>query len=214
MNDLDKHTSLNQAKFDAWAPTYEQKRFDFFRRMQGRVLSLLELGSGAVLLDIGCGTGWAVRQAASMIGESGAAYGIDLSAGMIEKAKEAAQGIRNASFTLANAEQLPFKDAFFSHVICTMSFHHYLHPQKVTAEISRVLNPQGAVCIVDATADSRIIRWVDGYTRRRQPDHVKMYSTPEFQELFTKSGLEPTISRRIFFLWFPIKAHFAKKPPA
>jgi len=71
MNDFAQHTALNQKKFDAWAATYEDKRFDFFRRMQQRVLSLLELESNSVFLDIGCGTGWAVRQVAAMLGDGG-----------------------------------------------------------------------------------------------------------------------------------------------
>ena len=71
MNDFAQHTALNQKKFDAWADTYEDKRFDFFRRMQQRVLSLLELESNSVFLDIGCGTGWAVRQVAAMLGDGG-----------------------------------------------------------------------------------------------------------------------------------------------
>ncbi|HVP19515.1 MAG TPA: class I SAM-dependent methyltransferase, partial [Spirochaetia bacterium] len=161
MNDFKTHTSLNQAKFDEWASSYEDKRFDFFRRMQKRVLSILGLKGDSAFLDIGCGTGWAVRQAATMIGERGAAYGIDLSPKMIEKANEAASGIKNVRFIQANAEQIPFPDDFFDHIICTMSFHHYLHPAAVMREIARVLKPRGIVCIVDPTTDSFILKWAD-----------------------------------------------------
>lgn len=211
MEGLSKHTSLNQAKFDSWAPSYEDKRFDFFRRMQKQVLSSLEISGDSAFLDIGCGTGWAVRQAAIMTGEQGAAYGVDLSARMIEKAKEAANGFKNVKFVQANAEELPFPDNFFDHIICTMSFHHYLHPATAMEEIARVLKPNGMVCIVDPTADSFVIRWADALIKRRQPDHVGFYSTSEFQELFQSSELHYVRSRRLVKLWLSAKAHFAEK---
>ena len=166
--ELQKHTALNQAKFDAWSATYEDKRFDFFRRMQERLLSQLGIAEGSAFLDVGCGTGWAVRRATGMVGKKGAACGIDLSQGMIDKAKAAARGIANARFVQANAEKIPFKDAFFDRVICTMSFHHYLHPAVVMKEISRVLKPGGTVCIVDPTSDSFFVTWVDAITKKRQ----------------------------------------------
>ena len=113
MNELEQHTGLNQRKFDSWSSSYEDRRYDFFRRMQGRVLSRIELTPGAFLLDIGCGTGWAVRQAARMVGPRGAAYGIDLSRGMIERARQSARGITNATFLEANAQRIPLPDSFF-----------------------------------------------------------------------------------------------------
>ena len=104
-------------------------------------------------------------------------YGIDLSPRMIEKAREAARGIENARFLQANAEHLPFSNSFFDRIICTMSFHHYLHPAKVMSEIARVLKPAGKVCIVDPTADSFLIRWLDRIAKHVEPEHVKPYSS-------------------------------------
>jgi len=206
------HAELNQAKFDAWAPTYEHKRYDFFRRMQERVLKQLDLTEGMILLDIGCGTGWAVRRAASMVGSRGGARGIDLSGKMIENAKKASRGIANVEFTQGNAEALPFADESFDRVMCTMSFHHYLNPSKAVSEIARVLKCTGKVCIVDPTADNFIMRLADARIRRREPDHVKMYSSGEFQELFEAAGLRYGGSGRIMVLWFTAKAHFAERP--
>jgi ubiquinone/menaquinone biosynthesis C-methylase UbiE len=202
---------MNQEKFDEWANSYDGKRYDFFRRMQKRVLSQVELKEGASFLDVGCGTGWAVRQAAAMAGKNGRAYGIDLSAKMIEKAREAAQGIGNAEFHQANAEALPFTDSSFDRIICTMSFHHYLRPGKAVTEMARVLKSGGRVCIVDPTADSFIIRWVKGYLKWRQPEHANLYSSEEFRAFFKAAGLKYLEKRRLLLLRLVAKAHFAKK---
>jgi len=211
MKDSREHATRNASKFDAWAATYEDRRFDFFRLMQKRVLGLLEPRKDSAILDIGCGTGWAVRAAAEMVGPRGSACGIDLSPKMIQHATQAAQGIKNVHFKKANAEELPFEHDSYDFIICTMSFHHYLNPGKAAGEMARVLKPGGRVCIVDPTADFFLIRWVDECIKRKQPEHVSLYSTEEFRHFFEASGLSDVESKRVVFLWFTAKAHFAMK---
>lgn len=60
-----EHTRLNERKWDSRAATYDRKRFDYFRWMQKRVVRLIDLRPGLHFLDIGCGTGWAVRYVAA-----------------------------------------------------------------------------------------------------------------------------------------------------
>ena len=211
MMDQATHTRLNQEKFDDWAPTYEDGRYDFFRGMQERVLSRLGLKDGMNLLDIGCGTGWAVRRAAVLVGPRGKACGVDLSVKMIEQARKAADGARNVEFQQANAEELPFHDSSFDRVISTMSFHHWLRPSVAMKEIARVLRPGGRVCIVDPTADNVLMRLADSYVRRHDPGHVKMYPTAEYRKMYEDTGLRYLGSGRILVLWFTSKAHMAEK---
>jgi len=209
MIDPATHARLNQEKFDRWAATYEDDRYEFFRRMQRRVLARLDLREGMNLLDVGCGTGWAVRHAAVFLGPRGKACGVDLSEKMIEQARRAAAGIPNVEFQMANAETLPFVDGLFDRVMSTMSFHHWLHPSVAVREIARVLAPGGRVCIVDPTADNVLMRWVDAVIRRRDPDHVRMYSSREFRELFQAAGLRYLGSGRVMVPWLTAKAHLA-----
>ena len=209
MIDQAEHTKLNQEKFDGWAPTYEEGRYDFFRRMQERVLVQFDLKDGMNLLDIGCGTGWAVRRSAILVGPSGKACGVDLSAKMIELARKAAAGIPNAEFHQGNAEKLPFANGLFDRVLSTMSFHHWLHPSAGVMEIARVLKPAGRVCVVDPTADNLFMKLADAFIRRRRPDHVKMYSSREFRQLFEAAGLHYLGSGGIMVPRLTAKAHLA-----
>ena len=211
MMDQATHTRLNQEKFDGWAPTYEDGRYDFFRRMQERVLAQFDLKDGMNLLDLGCGTGWAVRRAAVLVGPRGRACGVDLSEKMIEQARKAAEGVRNVEFQQANAEKLPFADRSFDRVISTMSFHHWLRPSVAMKEIARILRPGAKVCIVDPTADNLLMKWADSYVRRHEAGHVKMYSTAEYRKMYEEAGLRYVGSRRIIALWFTSKAHSAEK---
>ena len=123
--------------------TFDSRRFAYFRFMQKRLVSLLDLKEGQNLLDLGCGTGWAVRYAASLVDNNGEFYGIDISPDMIQKAKLNSSDCKNVYFFQENSEQLHFGNNFFDFIICSYSFHHYFSPDKVLSEVQRVLKSRG-----------------------------------------------------------------------
>ena len=208
MNTPSEHIELNQKKWDARSATYDKKRFDYFRFFQRRVISLIHLKAAQRFLDIGCGTGWAVRYAAGLVGEGGEACGIDIASKMIEKALANAGDMKNVRFFQANAASLPFGENYFDAVICTNSFHHYLHPSEVLAGVYRVLQPGGRIYIMDPTADGFIVKMVDRRVMSKEPDHVKLYSTGEYRELFAGANLKYVRSKTITP---PMKVHIAEK---
>jgi ubiquinone/menaquinone biosynthesis C-methylase UbiE len=112
MDEETEHTRLNEEKWDGRAKTFDERRFNYFRSMQKRLVSLLDLKENQHLLDLGCGTGWAVRYAARLVNECGEFYGIDISAKMIEKAKASSTDYKDAHFYQTSAEQLPFDNDF------------------------------------------------------------------------------------------------------
>ena len=124
-----------------------------------------KLGSPANFLDLGCGTGWAVCYAATLLEGKGRLVGIDISKGMIEKAKRHALGFPTVEFLEANAENLPCKHDYFDTVICSNSFHHYLHPEQALKEVTRVLKLHGKIYILDVNADDFLIQWIDKRAR-------------------------------------------------
>jgi ubiquinone/menaquinone biosynthesis C-methylase UbiE len=147
------------------------------------------LGENPNLLDLGCGTGWAVRYAASLRNGHGQFYGIDISSKMIEKAQASSTNYRNVHFRRANAEELPFENGIFDRIICSNAFHHYSDPDKVVREACRVLKPQGRIYILDVTADGFLTRILDRLAEKLERGHVKIYSTREYRSLFEKAGL-------------------------
>ena len=111
MEDKNQNTKLNEQKWDKRADTFEKKNFNFnfFQYLQKRVIALLNLQEDQHLLDVGCGTGWAVRYAASLVKNQGEFDGIDISPRMIQKAVEYCGDCENIHFYKTNADRLPFK---------------------------------------------------------------------------------------------------------
>ncbi len=185
------HLMANEAKWDKWSESLDGKgwRNEFLRKAQAAVVTLLVLKENVRLLDIGCGTGWALGKASERFNSEGSFYGVDLSEKMIEKAKETFSGRNNFHFVTANAESVPLDSNFCDYIICTNSFHHYLHPVLALKEMHRLLVPSGRVYILDPTADSRLIRVLDRVMRFFESAHVRLYSSAEFQSMYHEAGL-------------------------
>jgi ubiquinone/menaquinone biosynthesis C-methylase UbiE len=182
--------------FDRWAPRYEADRTS--RRLadpQRRALEALDLKADDRLLDVGCGSGAAVRLAAQTVRR---AVGIDLSPAMIVRATELAGGADHVEFGVGDSEQLPFADGEFTAVLCTTSFHHYPDPAGAVGEMARVLDAGGRVAIGDPTADQFGVRLLDAVLRRFQAGHVGFQRTADRERLLAGAGLALT---RIERLW-------------
>ncbi len=118
------------------------------------------------------------------------------------------KGLVNVEFLKASAEELPFNNDYFDTIICTNSFHHYFHPDIVLKEIFRVLKPNGKIYILDITSDDYFISWINRKVQKKEKAHVSFYSTSEYKDMFTKSGLRHVKSKR---LTYPLKFHIAEK---
>jgi ubiquinone/menaquinone biosynthesis C-methylase UbiE len=182
--------------FDRWAGRYEKDRTSrWLAELQDTALRALELRADDRLLDVGCGTGAAVRRAAQLVER---AVGVDLSPAMIARARELAADVPNAEFREADSERLPFPDETFTAVLCTTSFHHYPDPHRAIREMARVLTPGGRATIGDGCSDRLATRVLDLALRTFQRSHVHFYRSRELERLFAEAGLPQTSSRLLF----------------
>jgi arsenite methyltransferase len=110
--------------------------------------------TGETCVDLGSGRGTDVLRLAEQVGSSGFAYGIDISEGMLEKARRNQEklGIKNVEFIRSELEniQLPAKTADL--VISNCTLNHASDKQKVWNEIYRILKSGGRFAISDIYA--------------------------------------------------------------
>ncbi len=186
-----QHTQLSESKWDEFSRTLDNDnwRSNYLREAQRHLISIMDVKEGMHVLDIGCGTGYALGQIAMRVNGQGEFHGVDLSSEMIERAKANFRGQDNFHFVKANSESIPLEDDTFDAILCTNSFHHYLDPVQALKEMRRLINGSGRVYILDPSADSRFIKLIDRIIRIFEPTHVKLYSTVEFQKLYNEAGL-------------------------
>ena len=105
-------------------------------------LKLLGLDRNDCILDIGCGTGRAVRQLSS---RCKIVFGLDLAENMLSVAEKKLGGRANASLCLADAAHLPFRDESFdvATAIFTLEILGRDELMRALSEILRVLRKGG-----------------------------------------------------------------------
>ena len=183
------HAQLAAARFDDWAETYGEDRISaWFSHYQSRAIASMGLTGQMSFLDVGCGVGKAVVEAARSL-DSGRACGIDISPAMIAKAKKLSPPSAQIHFEVADSESIPFDERSFDRVLCTFSFHHYAKPDIVLQEIRRIMKPNGTFVLVDAARDVSLAIWLqDRWRRYLERSHVKYYTVAEMRQLLTNAG--------------------------
>jgi ubiquinone/menaquinone biosynthesis C-methylase UbiE len=177
----DAKTAAARRHFDRWAVSYERDRVSrWLRELQSAALAELELSADDVLLDLGCGTGAAVREAAATVRR---AVGVDLSHEMVRHARELASGLVNVEFREVDVSSaLPFSDGEFSALLCTTAFHHFPQQSRTIAEIGRVVGPGGRVVIADANREHPAVWLLDWVLRVCQRSHVGLRGPSRLSE--------------------------------
>jgi ubiquinone/menaquinone biosynthesis C-methylase UbiE len=115
-------------------------------------LALANVSAGERVLDVGCGTGTLALEAKRVVGPTGVVHGVDYGTEMIARARMKAERDGLAvQFDEAKAQSLPFPDASFDVVLCTLMLHHLPASDRALAiaEAHRVLRPGGRLLVVD-----------------------------------------------------------------
>lgn len=110
----------------------------------------LDLPMDAVIVDLGCGTGSALRHASSQVSD-GLLIGIDPVSRMIEIARERTvdhPGSDRIVYRQGTAESIPIEDDFSDFVFAFDSIDHWADKSKGFAEIHRILRPDGKLVLV------------------------------------------------------------------
>ncbi len=117
----------------------------------GGALKLADVRAGETCIDLGSGRGIDVMRMADLAGPGGFAYGIDVSDGMIEKARETARklGISNVAFIKSELEDIALADGVADVVISNCTINHALNKRRVWSEISRILKKGGRFVVSD-----------------------------------------------------------------
>jgi ubiquinone/menaquinone biosynthesis C-methylase UbiE len=183
-----------RTEFNRWA---EQGRGEEMERhhipITAPVLAQMQLAPEDVVLDLGCGAGWATRLLAERIPQ-GKAVGVDVSDEMVRHAREASASFGNIEFRVGSAEQIPAKENEFHKLLSVESFYYYNDQDRALEEIRRVLAPGGRFFIlINLYKDNAYsLRWV-----KELAVPVHALSEAEYLELIRKHGFTHAAASRV-----------------
>lgn len=132
----------SRARYDGYADWYDANIGEFADAAGGELLGLLGSGPGR-LLDLACGTGINLRRLADA---DRSVTGVDLSADQLRLAR--ARAPEGARLIQADATRLPFDEASFDAVACSLLHSDVEDFSAVCREVARVLRPGGRLAYV------------------------------------------------------------------
>lgn len=155
------------------------------------MLDAVALGPDDRVLDVGCGTGFLLLEAAKRASQ---AVGVDVTSAMLTACKKRVEeaGLANVTLREGNAEALPFCDERFDVVLTRLTLHHMANPQRVLSEMHRVLRPGGRVALCDIVADEEPGKadLHNRLERLRDPSHVQHYPATAVVRLMEQAGFK------------------------
>ncbi|HMY72075.1 MAG TPA: methyltransferase domain-containing protein [Blastocatellia bacterium] len=152
------------------------------------MLEMCEVTSQDIVLDVACGPG---LTACAVAATAAQVTGIDLTPAMLERAKarQAELGLTNLDWQLGDVYSLPFVDKSFSLVLTRFSFHHFLNPAAVLAEMIRVCRPGGRVMVWDSVPDADKADHYNELEKLKDPSHARALPAEELLAIVNASGL-------------------------
>jgi SAM-dependent methyltransferase len=156
------------------------------------------------ILDVGCGGG-AMLRAIARPGQR--LVGVEVSAGAVKAVEDA--GFEGVVQDLEQGE-LPFPTGWFDAALCYDVFEHLFSPERLLAEIHRVLRPGGTalLCVPNSLNGFNRLLFVAGKhvdimdTSHRGSElfsnHIRLFSKDLYEQFLATSPLEVT-ERHFYF---------------
>ncbi|MEM1425279.1 MAG: class I SAM-dependent methyltransferase [Cyanobacteria bacterium P01_H01_bin.130] len=147
-------------------------------------------------MDIGTGTGNLAIAAAHAVGRRGQVTGIDISVGMLEKARQkiSAAAFSNVTLQWGDAETISYPDHTFDHILCANTFPWIMDKAATLQRWFRQLKPGGHIGI-HTPADTAYVgpvllqKILANYDISLEPSN-RIGSLQQCHELFANAGFD------------------------
>ncbi|UDY37057.1 class I SAM-dependent methyltransferase [Dermatobacter hominis] len=160
--------------FDRLADSYDAVGVDFITPIARGLVDELDPRPGEAALDVGCGKGAALVPLARAVGPSGTAVGIDVSPGMVDRARAAIEEAGTSATVEVGDAMHPEVDGPFDLIASSLVLFFLSDPLAALMAWRPLLREGGRVGV--STFGPLTERWrttVDAELHRHAPAHVK-----------------------------------------
>jgi len=188
------HNEIVRESFTTQATAFAANPWVSDEQRIARLVSAARLTGAERVLDIATGPGYIAEAFAR---NSREVLGMDLTEAMLDiaRARTEERGVKNISFRVGDAQNLPFDEGQFDVVVCRLALHHVQQPGKVVSGMARVCRLGGTVLVEDIYASENSARaaYQDCWEKLRDPSHVRALPLSELLHVFRDAGLETEI---------------------
>lgn len=107
-------------------------------------MKIVNINECSIILDLGCGTGLLFEYIA---GKAAMIVGLDISRGLLTKAKARTSKLSNVHLILADADHIPFSDNVFTHIFAFTVLQNMPNPRHTLKEVRRVAAENASIIV-------------------------------------------------------------------
>jgi ubiquinone/menaquinone biosynthesis C-methylase UbiE len=184
--------------FDSASAGYDKPALRFFSHAADHLADRMQFAGNEHILDVACGTGTVSLACAERLRE-GRVTGVDLSEGMLEKAraKAAARGLGNLSFQCSDLESMDFGADAFHGACCGFGVFFLPDMEAALRSIARPVRAGGAIGITSFTGEvmeplsAAFVEGVQAYGVELPPVSWKrLDDAAKHQALYAAAGID------------------------
>lgn len=188
-------TTAAQAFYDRWAHLYDvvARSTPGIERVRERITEACRLQPGETVVDVGCGTGATLPYLRSAVGDQGTVVGIDLTRGVLDRARRVTPEPADGHLVQGDATRPPLPEGSVDAVVATFVVGMLSDPVAAVDRWCDLVRPGGRVVLANAASSER---W---YAPAVNPvfDAIVRVSTPPTTQLRYETDLRERLDRRV-----------------
>ena len=175
-------------------------------RERSNLAALVGPPPGAIVADVGAGSGFMAEEFASLVGDEGIVYAVDINPVMLDDVlrKANAKGITNIRKVLSPEDSVNLAPKSVDIVFLCDTYHHFEYPTPTMKSIYQALRSGGQLVLVDFNR-------IPGQSEPWLLEHVRA-GEEEFKKEILQAGFELTNSHYPPYLTENYVLRFRKPP--
>ncbi len=179
----DINVPFEDAEYEHWVGIFERPGREVYDRRH-QIVEATGVWRGAVVADIGAGTGLFTRLFARAVGPEGKVYAVDISRGFVKNILRVAraEGLHNVEGIVNTQTDTLLPPNVVDIAFVSDTYHHFERPKSMLASIRRALRPGGALIIVDLErVEGKSSAWVLEHVRVGKEEVIREIEAEGFR---------------------------------